>query len=79
MPFTTLPSFQLAFGHIALRPSSVLPIPLPPEVANGIIVLPENQNFPPPPPWVVPEDDVCVAEPPEESLSFGFAVRFTCE
>ena len=39
----------------------------------------QNQNFPPPPPWVVPEDDVCVAEPPEESLSFGFAVRFTCE
>ena len=42
----------------------------------------KDQNFPPPPPCVVPDDEVCVLLPPEEpeeSLSFGLAVRLTVE
>ena len=37
-----------------------------------------HQKLPPPPPWVDPEEDVCVLLPSEsESLAFGFAVRVT--
>lgn len=37
-----------------------------------------DQNFPPPPPCDVPDEEVCVLEPPpEDSFSFGFAVLET--
>ena len=36
-----------------------------------------SQNLPPPPPWEAPEDEVWVLLPPEESVSFGRAVRLT--
>ena len=37
------------------------------------------QNFPPPPPWVVPDDDVCVLLPSEPLSGSGFAVLETEE
>lgn len=41
-PFSILPFIQFALGQRGLSTSTVLPIPLPPEVAKGIIVLPEK-------------------------------------
>ena len=42
IPFTILPVCHFAFGLSLLKTSTVLPIPLPPEVANGTIVLPDK-------------------------------------
>ena len=41
-PFTTFPAFQSAFGQSFLSSSTVLPMPLPPEVAKGTTILPER-------------------------------------
>ena len=41
-PVSMRPSFQSVPGHRGLSCSSVLPRPLPPEVAKGISVLPEK-------------------------------------
>lgn len=35
------------------------------------------QNFPPPPPWLAPEDEVWVLLPPPERVSCGRAVLVT--
>ena len=32
------------------------------------------QNFPPPPPWLEPDEELCDDEPPE-LLDLGFALR----
>ncbi len=40
--FTMPPAFHVASGQTFFSTSTVFPIPLPPEVANGITVLPEK-------------------------------------
>ena len=45
IPFIIFPLFQFAFGHTAESTFTVLPIPLPPEVAKGITVLPEKSQL----------------------------------
>ena len=43
--------------------------------ANGAGECHATQNFPPPPPWDVPEEETCTLEPPEWlSLGCGLAV-----
>ena len=41
-PFSIFPSSKIAPGQLGASFSFVLPIPLPPEVANGTIILPEK-------------------------------------
>ena len=44
MRLRSLPSFQIAFGQRGRSSSSVLPKPLPPEVANSTTVLPDRSQ-----------------------------------